>query len=48
MTLPQHLEPYMTHDNPGLTRALQVNYAISFTYTNSDYGIDHDSSYEDI
>ena len=23
MTLPQHLEPYMTNDNPGLTRALQ-------------------------
>ena len=23
MTLPQHLEPYMTHDNLGLTRALQ-------------------------
>ena len=24
MTLPQHLEPYMTNDNLGLTRALQV------------------------
>ena len=24
MTLPQHLEPYMTHDNLGLTKALQV------------------------
>ena len=23
MTLPQHLEPYMTHDNLGLARALQ-------------------------
>jgi hypothetical protein len=23
MTLPQHLEPYMTHDNHGLSRALQ-------------------------
>lgn len=24
MTLPQHLEPYMTHDNPALSRALKV------------------------
>ena len=24
MTMPQHLEPYMTNDNPALSRALQV------------------------
>ncbi len=26
MTLPQHLEPYMTDDNPSLSRAFQVNF----------------------
>ena len=25
MTLPQHLEPYMTSENPSLSRAFQVN-----------------------
>ena len=25
MTLPQHLEPYMTNENPSLSRAFQVN-----------------------
>ena len=25
MTLPQHLEPYMTNENPSLARALQVH-----------------------
>lgn len=29
MTLPQHLEPYMTHDNPALSRALKVTFCIS-------------------
>ena len=30
MTLPQHLEPYMTNENPSLARALQVH--TYFTY----------------
>ena len=31
MTLPQHLEPYMTNENPALARAFQV-YARAFGY----------------
>ena len=30
MTLPQHLEPYMTNENVALTRAFQVNQFVDF------------------
>ena len=30
MTLPQHLEPYMTNENPSLSRAFQVSLFSNF------------------
>ena len=30
MTLPQHLEPYMTNENPALSRAFQVSQSLNF------------------
>ena len=37
MTMPQHLEPYMTNDNPALSRALQVT-CVSFPVVKNFFG----------